>query len=882
MNSDWLDTLNPAQDRCVRHPPTGPLQILAGPGSGKTKVLTSRIAYLILNHEIPPSSICAVTFTNKAANEMRARLIKLIGKEQTALVKMGTFHSICALFLRKHAHSVGLEGNFTVCDADESKKIISGLLKLHKDFLATKDISLKEGTVLSIISKAKAQGQSPDDVSPRKLHAAKKGDHFNTPIQGDIQHVVAEIFKDYEKFLRQSNSLDFDDLLVFGVKLFSQHPRFALWCQHVLVDEFQDTNTTQYKLMRCIAAATKCVTVVGDPDQSIYGWRSAEVANLARMRNDFTNVTQIFLEQNYRSAQSILAASVAVISQDKSRIPKTLYTSHPLGPRPVLRSFPSEHDEASFIAYEIKRTVAQTGGMLTYGDFVVLLRFNAISRSIESALQKERIPNRILGGHKFFERAEIKDLLAYLQLIDNPQFEPAFSRAVNVPSRGIGDKSLAEILSRADKLKASPLAVIERICDSKIPDLKVSVKRKASPFVATIRKLRKLAAEGTSPSDLIQHLLELIGYGEHLKKTQPDWDTRWENVQELISFASEATADSVNATPAMPDPSGDTPLRLFLQTSMLSSEGDTSNAEDSEKVTIATCHAAKGLEWPVVFIPAGGTFPFYRADDIEEERRLLYVACTRAQTLLYLTYSLKRKVAGDAKTKDLSEFVSAVVRKDQSLFTDKPPHLSLSDRELMAKILGRDKVLADEAEVGRRMAMFKLEVKSSPLYGDPTDNLGADIFGHQPSKHGSEEEEAYSPVFRSVKSCFQANVMSGTPLTNSIVRAKSNVAKTTVPSTVVSKPPYMNTIRPNSRTVKQTIAVPVSRLHATNVSNPSHSMTHKPSISSSDTPFHASPAASTLSQESVPASLPLVGSKRRLGMGRATMGYSNKKFKTPA
>ncbi|KAG1883398.1 P-loop containing nucleoside triphosphate hydrolase protein, partial [Suillus subluteus] len=664
---DLLKSLNAAQTRCVTHRPDSPLQILAGPGSGKTKVLTSRIAYMILHHRMDPSSICAVTFTNKASNEMRARLLKLIGKDSVDKVKLGTFHAICALFLRKYGTSVGLDGNFTICDSDESKRIVTKLLKPYSDFLSSNDIQVNAATLCSLISRAKSKGETPEDVMPRKegRHVSSKAASSKSTNE-DFQRVFAEIYRDYEKTLRKSNSLDFDDLLLFGVRLFSRHPRYAAWCQHILVDEFQDTNAVQYELMCCIAAASRCVTVVGDPDQSIYGWRSADITNLGKMQNDFPNVAQVMLEQNYRSAGSILATSLAIISQDTSRIAKTLHTDHPLGPLPMLRSFPTEHDEAAFIAWEINRMIAQSGGMLGFGDFAVLLRFNAISRTIENALQKEGIPNRMLGGHQFFERAEIKDILAYLQLVDNPHFEPAFSRAVNIPSRGIGDKSLGEILSRAQKLGISPLTLVERIHDSMIPDLKLSVKRKVQSFVNVMRSLKSSATDGMEPAQLIGKLIELIGYQEHLKKSQPDWDTRWENVQELINFASDATADASNVPVIDGEESSlqDTPLRQFLQASMLSSAGDQSNENDDEhlqqKVSIATCHAAKGLEWPVVFVPAveHGTFPFYRSI-----RRLLYVACTRAQTSLYLTHTSKRKVAGVFKSRDLSEFISKICSK---------------------------------------------------------------------------------------------------------------------------------------------------------------------------------------------------------------------------
>ncbi|KAJ7713348.1 P-loop containing nucleoside triphosphate hydrolase protein, partial [Mycena maculata] len=733
-------------DPAVLHDPVVPLQILAGPGSGKTKasprlpcnsvihsftsiqVLTSRIAYLILHHMLPPSSICAVTFTNKAANEMRERLSKLIGKQRTSEVRMGTFHALCALFLRKFSKVVGIEGNFTVCDADESKKIILGLLKLHKDFLSSRDIALKDGTVLSIISKAKSKGLSAKEFIAEHSKSSNSHPSPDFDPQEDIQRIVGSIYRDYEKSLRRSNSLDFDDLLLFGVRLFAEHPPATNWCRHVLVDEFQDTNVTQYELMRAIAVPTDgCVTVVGDPDQSIYGWRSAEVGNLARMRKDFVGSKQILLEENYRSTASILKASLAIVSQDKLRIPKTLLTSHPLGTTPVLRSFPSEQAEANFIAVEIKRVVASMGGTLQWGDFAILLRFSALSRAIESALQKEAIPSVVLGGHKFFERLEIKDLLAYLQLVDNPDFIPALTRAANVPGRGIGEKSVTALIARADKTKKSPLDVIELIHDSKQPDIKPAVKHKVGSFVKTLRALRKLALEGASPSDLIRRLLDLIEYEDHLKKTQPEWESRWENVQELVTFASDVEHD-LNLDPADSSPRYisvhffDTPLRLFLQASMLSSEGDNQSEEDSkEKVTISTCHAAKGLEWPVVIIPAveQGTFPFYRTDDVPEERRLLYVACTRAQTLLYLSHVSKRKVGGETKTKEISEFVGAATKEHpvsslvsfhtclliriwQSIFTPRTSQFPPAERTVIAKVLGRPE--APEAEVAQKVA----------------------------------------------------------------------------------------------------------------------------------------------------------------------------------
>ncbi|TFK81255.1 UvrD-helicase-domain-containing protein [Polyporus arcularius HHB13444] len=761
--NELLKDLNPAQLQAVQHPPQIPLQILAGPGSGKTKVLTMRIAHLITNCYLPPWSICAVTFTNKAANEMRERLVKLIGKDNTAQIKMGTFHALCAKFLRRYAKYVGIEGNFTVCDADESKKIIAKLLKQYVEFLKENNISLKEGSVLSMISKLKAKGLTADDALKKAAEYNRFTDqernmrHFaegTKPdlLEGKLGHVIASIYKEYEKLLRGSNSLDFDDLLLFGVKLFSQQKQASTWCQHVLVDEYQDTNTTQYELMRFIAQTCRCVTIVGDPDQSIYGWRSAEIENLANMKRDFPTTQQIYLEQNYRSTASILAASMAFISQDKNRIQKTLNTSHAKGPTPVLRAFPMEQVEAGFIAAEIKRLVAFSGGMLNWSDFVVLLRFNALSRTIESALQKEGIPNRVLAGHKFFERLEIKDVLAYLQLVDNPAFVPAFTRVVNVPSRSVGEKTVAELLHRAEQLKISPLTVVERIVDGKIPDIKPPVKKKLGHFVGVIRDMRKFANEGMSPSKLIQSFLELINYGEHLRKTQPDYESRWDNVQELINFATEVEngmpsavekkmrdaedaaheelwgdnlgewdADQVeDRNPAEGQATGDTPLRLFLQASMLSTDTETPEDEKSkEKVTISTCHAAKGLEWAVVMIPAvvNGVFPSSRAEDVEEELRLLYVACTRAQGLLYLTHTTTRMVSGESMPQSVSQFVAAVRSdsKTRGTLSEELPVLTPQDRATLSKVLN-SRPLPDDAEVARRVADYE-RTGRHPIWG---------------------------------------------------------------------------------------------------------------------------------------------------------------------
>ncbi|KAJ3997410.1 P-loop containing nucleoside triphosphate hydrolase protein [Lentinula boryana] len=855
-SSSYLNDLNAAQLQAVQHPPQTPLQVLAGPGSGKTKVLTSRIAHLILHHHLPASSICAVTFTNKAANEMRHRLTMLIGKEKTSQVRMGTFHALCALFLRKYARSTGLDGNFTICDTEESKKIVAPLLKKYKDDLAAKDITLKEGTVLALISKAKAKGLSSRsylrEVQTR-VHGPKNSDRLfpSSSTINDIDLVVAEIYDIYEKTLRKNNSLDFDDLLLFGVKLFTSNPDAVQWCQHVLVDEFQDTNVTQYDLMTAIASA-RCVTVVGDPDQSIYGWRSAEVGNLARMQKDFSSTEQIFLEENYRSTASILKISLAIVAQDKTRIQKSLHTSHPAGSLPVLKSFSSEQMEASFLAGEIKRIIAYMGGVFNWGDFVILLRFNALSRTIESALQKEGIPSRVLGGHKFFERVEIKDLLAYLQLVDNPQFGPAFMRAINTPTRGMGEKSVAELLARANASKLTLVELVEKIHSNRTPDVKPSVKRKIGSFISVVRVLKQMASDNAQPSDLIRRLVELIDYEGHLRKTQPDWESRWENVQELITFASDVQSD-LQANPDFTEASGDTrdtPLRLFLQASMLTSEGDQQNKErDNEKVTLSTCHAAKGLEWPVVMIPAAeqGIFPFYRTDDIEEERRLLYVACTRAQSLLYLSYATQRKAAGETKARDLSPFVSSVIicqvlKRPQPDSVQVTEHITAYNKAIRSRF----------SDSGTYNGISSVQTQDTQF---TVFTSAGSLSPYAPMATTSRQGWSSSPSFINPRKSFDT--------------ASPALPQSTVPSPVPSH------VLPHRTS-------PLCEIHNT-PSPPLGLEDQKKAISQALPSSGTQPIVQPAKPHTVDTSAlaPPSGLKRRLGMGRLPTGYTNKKFKLP-
>ncbi|KAG8921353.1 hypothetical protein FRC02_000289 [Tulasnella sp. 418] len=634
---------------------------------------------------------------------------------------MGTFHAICVRYLRRHGKKIGLENNFSICDADESKKIVLKIILTHIE--AKEIIDIKDSVIRSMISTAKSKAQTPAQL---RQESKRPG--------GDQQKlVVAEIYEEYEEALRQNNSLDFDDLLVYGVRLFDKAPAVLKDIEHILVDEFQDTSVLQYVLVKQFAKASGCVTIVGDPDQSIYGWRAAEIENLGKMMKDFPTTAQIFLEENYRSTASILAVSHAIVSQDKQRIAKSLYTSHASGSTPVLRLTANEHAEADFISGEIKRLMAYSGGMLDYNDFAILLRYNALSRPIEASFQREGIPVRMLAGQKFFERAEIKDILAYLQLVDNPSFNPAFHRVVNVPARAIGDKSVQDLENLAKTKGWSSLYAAERICQGKIAasDCKsvTRLKKQLPAFVAVIRKLKDLAQKGTSVPDLIMRLVELIKYEEHLQKIYPQWESRWENVQELIKFAHEISSSTPEPSASQPTPTikpasqlvltddgdfvevkeesadskevanevtDDTPLRKFLQVSSLSTDTEASEQEadaNGPKVTVSTCHAAKGLEWPVVFIPSveQGTYPYYRTEDVQEERRLLYVGCTRAQFLLYLTHAkIRLEMGAPCKKKNLSQLITPVLKTNMSLFSSqKLPSMDTIERKILGQLLGR-------------------------------------------------------------------------------------------------------------------------------------------------------------------------------------------------
>ncbi|KAL8281470.1 hypothetical protein RQP46_006154 [Phenoliferia psychrophenolica] len=738
LPESYLPALNENQRKAVEHSHDGGLQILAGPGSGKTKVLTTRVAYLIQHYKIEPENIIVVTFTNKAANEMKERLKVLVGPVVVDRLVMGTFHSVCVRYLRRHSSLAGLESNFVITDRDDCLKTLQRLLKATPGPIA-KD--LKHTTVCDVISKCKSQNQSPQAYR-LSLEAV------TDPNARNRMDVLADLYEQYQEELASANAVDFDDLLLLGLKLVQKNPKIMSKIRTVLIDEFQDTNNVQFALVKAMAKAQGSLTIVGDPDQSIYGWRFAEVENLDRMSRDFKPVTQIFLEQNYRSTGAILGAALAVVSQDTKRIKKSLKATHATGLSVVLHQAQNAPDEADFVARQIRHVVAHSGGLVDYGDVAVLLRYGALSRNIEVALQKAGIPSRMVGGHKFFERAEVKDMLSYLQLIDCPTYTPAFARVVNTPKRGIGEKTVRDILALAKLKKLTAFEVCVRIANGGGMTGVTTAQRKAlKQFVKVILELRKEAEEGRSVPDLIESIVRRTAYLAHLERTYgSDLKERTENIKELQAYATTVdnehpeglTAredgevemeevviprDNDDASGAMgfPGPSQDeieveddedevlvmpvssqapeeasNPLRTFLAVSMLATDTETETEDDAKarKVTLSTCHAAKGLEWPIVFVPAceDGTYPFFRStesNEVDEERRLLYVAITRAKILCTLSYSKVRMAGAETKEKLLSPFLVQPSTSYPTLFVPKLQTIGVKARRELAQVLGR-------------------------------------------------------------------------------------------------------------------------------------------------------------------------------------------------
>ncbi|KAI0408416.1 UvrD-helicase-domain-containing protein [Xylaria palmicola] len=685
--SDIFKTLNKAQCRAVSS--TSPtVAILAGPGSGKTHTLTSRVVWLIDHVGIPPHDIIVATFTNKAANEMKVRIGHALGEGREKGIIIGTFHSIARRYLVKYGQRIGIDTRFAIADDSDSRGIITRICKRL-------DTALEPPIARAWISKRKAKGTS-DERIPKD----KKG-------RGVESQALEKCFEEYQSQLERSNLLDYDDLLVRCVELLRKFPQCVSNIQTVLIDEYQDTNGIQYDLMRLFAQRHRKVTIVGDPDQSIYGWRSAEIKNLHRLLRDYPGTDEIALEENYRSSSYILDTSLKVIQQDQERYKKALLPVRDKGTRPVLRKLKTSTEEADWIVSEIKRIRLLSGKMMDFDDFAILLRSAALSRHVESTLGREGIAYRMVGGFKFYERTEIKILLDYMRIIYQPDNNDALARIINVPKRGIGEVTVKALLEEAEKSSISLWQLIDRHCRGQ-RRAKTNIRQQTEnalsgslmrPLSSLRERIRQDSGPGTSLNlvELIQKLVRDLKFEDYLEATYGDeYESRWANVQEFVTLAEEFTRQSRVDDDALPTIDGlvqtseDDLLAKFLSNVSLASDKQTEDKDMEGKllITISTIHAAKGLEWPVVFIPAvcNGSIPHIRAEDHNEERRLLYVAMTRAKALLYL--SCPQNIAsGGGKPAELSSFIDLL---PSSTFL---PRGASFDRPVMssiAKILGRE------------------------------------------------------------------------------------------------------------------------------------------------------------------------------------------------
>ena len=634
------DSLNSMQQDAVYHT-EGPLLILAGAGSGKTRVLTHRIAYLIEEKGINPWNILAITFTNKAAQEMRERVDKIVGHGSES-IWVSTFHSTCVRILRRYIDRLGFDNHFTIYDTDDQKTVLKDVCKRMN--LDSK--TFKENTLMKAISSAKDELISPEEF---RLNASADGD-WRT-------QVIARVYEGYQKQLRLSNALDFDDLIVKTVELFQSCPdvlnSYQERFKYIMIDEYQDTNTAQFKFVSLLASKYKNLCVVGDDDQSIYKFRGANIGNILGFEEVFPEAKVVKLEQNYRSTQSILNAANEVIQNNKGRKEKSLWTENEEGQLIQFRQFQNGFEEAEYIAGDISSKVRN--GMYDYKDTAILYRTNAQSRLFEEKFLMANIPYKIVGGVNFYARKEIKDLLAYLKTIDNGRDDVAVRRIINVPKRGIGLTSISKVQEYADEMECS---FYEALKDEELKGILGRSFSKLKPFVELIQRMRS-QVQYLTVAELLKKVLEETGYVDELRAEDTEESkARIENIDELISKAvsyDETTQGTLSG---------------FLEEVALIADIDTVEAGDN-RVLLMTLHSAKGLEFPNVYLAGmeDGVFPSYMtiiSDDpleIEEERRLCYVGITRAMKELTMTAAQQRMIRGETQYNKVSRFVREIPRE---------------------------------------------------------------------------------------------------------------------------------------------------------------------------------------------------------------------------
>ena len=736
--SDILQGLNNAQRTAVTSE-AEVLQVLAPPGSGKTKTLTSRVAHLVRERHFKPWNIIVCTFTVKAAREMQERIRGFVGEELERKLRVGTFHKISLLYLRRYGKLIGIADNFGVADTNDTMRIISRIVKQCK-------FTLEPKVARERISRSKSQGiDSEQFLQSLQQKSQKRSGHTgaNQALVVEKQE-FAEIFSMYQEQLDKCNLLDFDDILLRCVHLLRKHPECVANIEAVLVDEFQDTNGVQYELMSLLAQQKSFITIVGDPDQSIYGWRSADIKNLGRMKSQWRDTLTVNLEENYRSSGAILRAAQKVIEQDENRPPKQLQATHSMGQRPVLRKLPNAKFEADWIITEIKRLIALSGGMLSLSDFAILLRTATLSRNIEAAFGKAGLAYRMIGGKKFFDRVEIKLLIDYLRVIDSPAHSEAVERIINEPSRQIGEKTVESLRQEAQSNGQSLWDFVRKIAQGQCKyttKLSAPAMKGLEQFHDVIASARnKIEKEPTALADLIKLVINKLSFEKYLKKKYPeDYEGRWANVEELMAQATDASTQPeekpIREDEGLPPVEGtevvdESPLTAFLANVALSAATDQKAGEDEQapQATVSTLHAAKGLEWPVVFIPAcyKGSIPHSRAEDNDEERRLLYVGMTRAQVLLSMTFPLRGSAQNEGP--ELSPFLSEPGMSN--FFEEHGPSISERDVRALAITLGREQP-TPEALAQSKKTLERDEDNYWPLTGEwPPEEVSKLTNGH--------------------------------------------------------------------------------------------------------------------------------------------------------
>jgi DNA helicase-2/ATP-dependent DNA helicase PcrA len=631
---DIFEGLNPAQEAAVKHT-NGPLLIMAGAGSGKTKVLTCKIAKL-LDDGVAPYNILAITFTNKAATEMRERVDRMIGAKAKD-VWLSTFHSFCARFLRREIEVLEkYKKNFVIYDSGDTQVVIKSCLKA----LNLDEKQYTPGSVQAAISNAKNMLQGPRT--------------FMRDANTFFSQKIGEVYQMYQQKLVANNALDFDDLLMLAVGVLEENEEVRQKYQgrfkYILVDEYQDTNGAQYQLTKILAARHHNLCVVGDADQSIYGWRGADISNIMGFEKDYPDAQSIKLEQNYRSTKNILAAANAVIENNENRKPKELWTENQTGEKITSYLASDERDEAQFIATTVmkQKTIFNS----SFGDIAILYRTNAQSRSLEEGFMRAGIPYTMVGGLKFYDRKEIKDILAYLRVVFNPADAVSLMRIINVPKRGLGEATIAKLNEFAMENDMTLFDVVSN--PSLVPGITARVKRPLELFAEFVFKVMAYQ-DNLSLHDVVDHVMTESGYIAELEaSTKPEDEARLENLKEFLSVAKDF------------EKSGEVPnLENFLSQVALVSDIDNADLEE-EKVTLMTLHSAKGLEFPIVFMTGmeEGLFPHSRTlmneSEIEEERRTCYVGITRAQRKLYMTNARSRMIFGRTVTYPQSRFLAEI------------------------------------------------------------------------------------------------------------------------------------------------------------------------------------------------------------------------------